>query len=175
VNETVLTLSLVGVTIYFSVLIVRDLIRYFRFRRVRRTALVTWRNPPRAAFWLLVMLGGVNVPVAAITLAYHPFREVVSPLSIALYFMLILPLLARIPMGFYGDGVWAEGGFLPYNRIRRFAFFEGPQLVLLLLPWGGGGAVRLQVPPAEYGAVRKLLVEKVRSHVLNLEGGILGL
>jgi hypothetical protein len=171
----VLTLSLVGVAVYFSVLIVRDLIRYVRFRKVRRIALVTWRTPQRAAFWLLVMLGAVNLPVAALTLAYHPFHEVVSPLSIALYFTLILPLLARIPMGFYGEGVWAEGGYLPYNRIRRFAFFEGPQLVLLLLPWGGGGAVRLPVPPDEYGAVRKLLGEKIRTHVMNLEGGILGL
>jgi hypothetical protein len=175
VNETVLTLSLVGVAVYFSVLIVRDLWRYFHFRKVRRTALVTWPTPRRMAFWLLVLLGAVNLPVAAVTFAYHPFHEAVSPLSIALYFMLILPLLARIPMGFYGDGVWAEGGFLPYSRIRRFAFFEGPQLVLLLLPWGGGGAVRLPVPPDEYGAVRKLLGEKIRAHDLNLEGGILGL
>jgi hypothetical protein len=175
VNGTVLTLSLVSVTVYFSVLIVRDLVRYVRFLRVRRTALVTWRPPQRAAFWLLVMLGAINLPVAALTVAYHPFHEVVSPLSIALYFTLILPLLARIPLGFYGDGVWAEGGFLPYSRIRRFAFFEGPQLVLLLLPWGSNGAVRLPVPPDEYGAVRKLLGEKVRAHAVNLEGGILGL
>jgi hypothetical protein len=142
---------------------------------VRRTALVTWRIPQRAAFWLLVMLGAVNLPVAAVTVAYHPFHEVVSPLSIALYFTLILPLIARIPMGFYRDGIWAEGGFLPYKRIRRLAFSERPELVLLLLPWGGGGAFRLPVPPDEYGAVRKLLGEKIRSQVLNLEGGILGL
>jgi hypothetical protein len=175
VNKTVLTLSLVGVAVYFAVLILRDLVRYARFRRVRRTALVTWRNPLPMAFWLLLMLGAINLPVAAVTLLSHPWPEVVSPLAIALYFLGILPLLARIPMGFYGEGIWAEGGFVPYNRIRRLAFSEGPELVLLLLPWGRGGAFRLQVPPAEYGAVRKVLGEKIRSQVMNLEGGILGL
>jgi hypothetical protein len=31
------------------------------------------------------------------------------------------------------------------------------------------------VPPDDYGAVRKLLEEKARAHVLNLERGVLGL
>lgn len=175
-NETVLTFALVVVAVYFSVLILRDLIRYLRFRRIRKDALVTWRTRPRAAFWLLVMLGALNLPVAAINVVLQdPFHKVYSQLSIALYFSGVLPLIARIPMGFYGEGVWAEGGFLPYNRIRRFAFFEGPELILLLLPWGRGGAFRLRVPPGEYGAVRRVLGDKIRSQMLKLEGGILDL
>jgi hypothetical protein len=176
VNDTVLTLSLAAVAAYFSVLILRDLRRYLRFRRVRQTALVTWPGRRPIQLWPLLMLGVVNAIVAvAITLLEHPFHKVYSQLSMAFYFLAIPPLLASIPMGFYGDGIWSEGRFLPYANIRRLAFREGPDLVLLLLPRDGGRAWRLTVPPAEYGAVRRILGDKIRAHVLNLEGGILGL
>ena len=36
-------------------------------------------------------------------------------------------------------------------------------------------AFRLPVPPEEYGAVRKVLEEKIRARVVNMEAGILGL
>ena len=55
------------------------------------------------------------------------------------------------------------------------AFQETPDIVLLLLPRGGSGSYRLPVPPEEYGAARKLIEEKVRARVVNMEGGILGL
>ncbi len=175
-NETIVTLSLVAVAAYFSVLIVRGLAGYARFLRVRARALVTWPGQRPANFSLLILLGAIAAVSALLnTYLNHPFHKVYSQISIALYFIGILPLLARIPMGFYGDGIWAEGGFVPYNRIRRLAFREGPDLVLLLLPWGGGTALKLRVPPAEYGAVRKVLGDKIRAHVVNLEGSILGL
>jgi len=41
-------------------------------------------------------------------------RRLAAPL-IALYFTLILPLLARIPMGFYGEGVWADANGVIYG------------------------------------------------------------
>jgi hypothetical protein len=55
------------------------------------------------------------------------------------------------------------------------AFRESPVIELILLPRGGSGSFRLPVPPDEYGAVRKLLEEKIREHVVNVETGILGL
>jgi hypothetical protein len=174
VNETVLTLSLVGVAIYFFLLTLRDLRKYMRFRRLRRTAIVTWKRTP-AGFRPLVMMGAINVLLVAVGVLNQRFRNVFGPLSIALYSMWVLPLLARIQVGFYGDGIWAEDGFVPYDRIRRLAFREGPDLVLLLLPRGRSGAFRLHVPPAEYGAVRRILGDKIRSQVMKLEGGILGL
>ena len=87
----------------------------------------------------------------------------------------MVPLASRIRLGFYRDGVWADAGFLPYQRIRRLAFRESPEIELILLPRGGSGSFRLPVPPDEYGAVRKLLEEKIREHVVNVETGILGL
>ena len=171
-NKTVLTWSLGAVAVYFSVLILSGLARYLRFRRVRPTAIVTWPGPRPA--YVLLFLGALALPVAVLNWD-HAFHEVYSQLSIALYFIGVLPLLARIRMGFYGEGIWTEGGFLPYGQIRRLAFRESPSLVLVLLPRGTEAAVRLPVPPAEYGAVRRVLGDKIRSHSLNLEERILGL
>ena len=43
------------------------------------------------------------------------------------------------------------------------------------MPRGGSGSFRLPVPPDEYGTVRKLLEEKIRAQVVQMEAGILGL
>jgi len=59
--------------------------------------------------------------------------------------------------------------------LRGGAFRETPDIVLILLPRRGTRSFRLPVPPAEYGAVRKLLAEKARAGALSLEPAILGL
>jgi hypothetical protein len=173
-NETLVTIALAGVAIYFSALILIGLLRYVRFRRMRGTALITWPGPKPAHFRLLLALGALAAAVAILNIT-HRFDKVFSQLTIAFYFMFMLPLLTRIPIGFYGEGIWAETGFVPYSRIRRLTFREGPELVLLLLPADGGRAFRLPVPPGEYGAVRRVLGDMIRNRVLNLEGSILGL
>jgi len=175
VHESLVTIALVGVAIYFSVLILRGAWRYAHFRRQRETALVTWPGPRPAHFPWQLALGGLAAVAAVLNARLrYPFHTY-SQLAIAFYFIGILPLLARIPWGFYAEGIWGEHGFLPYNRIRRLAFREGPEVVLLLVPWNSDGAVRLRVPANEYGAVRRVLGDKIRSRVLNLEGSILGL
>jgi hypothetical protein len=107
-----------------------------------------------------------------------PFHHVYSQAVMALYFILMVPLSARIHLGLYRDGVWADTGFLPYERIARMAFREvaqGREVMLILLPRGRSGSFRLPVPREDYGAVRKVLEEKVRARVVNMDQGILGL
>ena len=55
------------------------------------------------------------------------------------------------------------------------AFREGDEIVLLLVPRAGAAPFRLPVPAAEYGAVRRLLQDRIRTHDLNMDGAILGL
>jgi len=56
------------------------------------------------------------------------------------------------------------------------AFRETPEIVLLLIPRGRPARTRqMWVPPGEYGAVRKLLEDKLRAGALNVDAGILGL
>lgn len=176
-NERILTLGLLGLGLYFSVLLVRGLLGYMRFRRVRPTAVLTW--PVRPPSHLPFLLGlGVVATILTFVNGYldRPFHHVYSQAVMALYFMFMVPLSARIHLGFYRDGVWADAGFLPYAKIGRMAFREGREIVLILLPRGGGShSFRLPVPPEEYSAVRKVLEEKIRARVVNVEAGILGL
>lgn len=175
-NDLVLTLGLAGLGIYFSVLVVRVMAGYLRFRRLRPTALLTWPGPRPAHFPFLLSLGVVSAALAVLNASLdRPFHHVYSQGVMALYFILMVPLSARIPLGFYRDGVWADAGFLPYAKIGRLAFRESPEIVLILLPRGGRSSFRLPVPPDEYGAVRKVLEDKIRAHVVNVEAGILGL
>lgn len=176
-QETVLTVALLGFGLYFSVLMVRGLAGYMRFRRVRPTALLTWPVKRPANFGMLVGLGVVAAAVTLLnSLMHRPMHHVFSQAVMSLYFVLMVPLSARIHLGLYRDGVWADDGFLPYARIGRLAFRETPEIVLILLPRGGAsGSFRLPVPRDEYAAVRKVLEEKIRARVLNVEAGLLGL
>jgi len=175
-NETILSLGLLGLGLYFAVLLLRGLLGYARFQRVRETALLTWPVPRQRHLRWLVALGVVNVALTILNgLMQRPVHHVVSLGLMALYFVAMVPLASRIQLGFYRDGVWADAGFLPWERIGRMAFRETPEIVLVLLPRRGSGSFRLPVPPAEYGAARKLLEEKVRAHVLNVDSGVLGL
>jgi hypothetical protein len=176
-NETLLTVVLLAFGGYFGVLLVGGLLRYLRFRRVRRTALLTWPERPSARLPLLVALGLLAAGVAVLNGGMQrPLSHVLSQAVMASYFLLMTPLLARIQPGLYRDGVWAEGGFLPYAEIGRLAFFETPEIMLVLLPKGGWrGVFKLLVPPNEYPAVRRLLEEQIRARVLRIEEGILGL
>jgi len=175
-NDTFLTLGLMALGIYFSVLLLRGLAGYLRFRRVWPTALLTWPVQRPLHFRMLLTLGVVSAAVTLLNLLLgRPLPHVVSQAVMALYFILMVPLSARIHLGFYRDGVWADTGFLPYAQIGRLAFRETPEIVLILVPRDGSSSFRLPVPPGEYGAVRKMIEEKVRARVLNFEAGILGL
>ena len=175
-NETIFTWAFAGLAVYFTVLVVRGLLGYQRFRRVRPTALLTWPTRRPANYLFLLGLGFLSAGLAFLNASLgRPLHHVYSQAVMALYFVGMVPLSRRIHLGLYDDGVWADSGFLPYAKIGRMAFRETPDLVLILLPRGRSGSFRLPVPREDYGAVRKVLDEKIRAHVLNVEQGILGL
>jgi len=175
-NETMLTIVLGALGVYFSVLNGYGLWRYAQFRRVRPTALLTWPIPRPPHYVMMIGLGLVSGAVAVLNgYLRRPVDHVVSQALMALYFILMVPLSRRIRFGLYRDGVWGDAGFLPYGDIGRMAFVESPVIVLFLLPRGSSRPVRLPVPPGECGAVRKLLEEKKREGVVQTEERILGL
>ena len=157
-------------------LIARGLAGYRLFLKVRPTALLTWPVRRPTHFPFLLALGVVAAALAVINSTMHrPFHHVYSQGVMAVYFVVMVPLSARIQLGLYRDGVWADAGFLPYEKIARMAFREAPEIVLIMVPRGRSGAFRLPVPSSEYGAVRKILEEKIRARVVNVEKAILGL
>jgi hypothetical protein len=169
-----LTVVLVGIGVYFSVLLARGAAGYVRFRRMRPMAVVTW--PARRPLAFALVLGVVSLAVAILNTSLgRPILHLWGQYATAAYFILMVPLSARIRFGLYRDGIWADTGFLPYARIGRMAFREGSEIVLILLQRGAARGARLAVPPGEYGAVRKVIEEKIRERVVNVEAGILGL
>ena len=92
-----------------------------------------------------------------------------------LYFGCAVPLTRRIGRGFYADGVWAENGFMPYQHIAGIAWREGEQLTLLLISRLKQMARPLIVPTAYYGAVRRLLRDKIAAQDIQFSGGGLDL
>ncbi len=176
-NDAVRTVAFLALGLYFSIALARGLQAYLSFRRLQPTALLTWRTPRPQNFSLLLALGVLATIVTLVNgLMQRPFWHIFGQATMALYFLLIVPLLARIHVGFYEDGVWAETGFVPYGQIRLLMFRESPELVLILLPRGGpAAAFRLGIPKGEYAAVRKLLEEKRREHLLAPDQGLLGL
>jgi hypothetical protein len=173
-NETILTVVLIGVGLYFSVLLAQGIAGYVRFRKLWPTALLTWPVPGSARF--AIALGLVSLGVAILNTSLdRPFLHLYGQYATAAYFILMVPLSARIRLGFYRDGIWADGGFLPYARIGRMAFREHPEIVLLLMPRGRARSLRLPVPRDEYAAARKLLEQKIRERAVTVDAGILGL
>ena len=175
-QQQLISLGLLGLGLYFAVQIARGLAGYLRYRRVASTALATWPAPRPAQFPWLVLLGAMGAATAVINAwLQRPVHHVVGLLLMAVYFLGLVPLARRIRLGLYRDGVWAHRGFLRWEEVARIAFVETPEIVLLLQPRIRGASFKLPVPGAEYGTVRKVLEEKARAGVLQLEPAILGL
>ncbi|HUL77996.1 MAG TPA: hypothetical protein VL691_12090 [Vicinamibacteria bacterium] len=175
-QQQLVGLGLVGLGVYFAVQLARGLAGYLRYRRVRPTALATWPAPRPAQLPLLLVLGVAGAVIAAFNAwLQRPIHHVIGLGLMAVYFLGLVPLARRIRLGLYRDGVWAHRGFLRWEDVARIAFVETPQIVLLLQPRRRGASFKLPVPADEYGVVRKLLEEKARAGVLQLEPVILGL
>jgi hypothetical protein len=171
-----ISLGLLGLGIYFAVLLVRGLAGYLRYRRVAPTALAAWRAPRPAQLPLQIGFGVAGAVLAPVLAQQHkPVHHVLGLALMAVYFLGMVPLARRIRLGVYRDGVWAHRGFLRWEGVARYTFKEKPTIVLLLQPRRGGGSFQLPVPADEYGTVRKLLQEKVREGVLHPDPAILGI
>jgi hypothetical protein len=96
-------------------------------------------------------------------LRQHPIK-VFGESMMLVYYAYALPLSLRIGRGFYQDGIWADGGFIPYSRIGGLTWREGEQITLVLIYRMRAFARLLVVPEGYYGAARRLLREKIAAH-----------
>ncbi|HSD26592.1 MAG TPA: hypothetical protein VLL75_04765 [Vicinamibacteria bacterium] len=175
-QQQLVSLGLAFIGLYFAVQLARGAAGFRRYRSVAPTALATWPTPRPARLPLLIALGASGAVLALVLAWQHkPVHHVVGFALMAAYFLGMVPLARTIRLGVYRGGVWAHRGFLPWGEVARIAFVEGPPIVLLLKPRRGSASYKLPVPGAEYGAVRKLLEEKAREGVLNLDPAILGI
>ena len=161
----------------FLVANLRLLLQFIRFLRLRSSALLTWpgRRPP--FYGLLLVLGAV-LSILIIyklgVLQQHP-KEVFGESMMLVYYGYALPLSLKIGRGFYEEGIWADGGFMPYSSIGGLTWREEGQITLVLMHRMRAFARRLVVPDSYYGAARRLLRDKIAAHDIHFTGKTLDL
>jgi len=135
----------------------------FRFHRMRGSALLTWAAGTPPFYRLMVVLAAVLSVLIFYKLVFLqlPPGRVFGESMMLLYYGYAMPLSLRIRRGFYGDGIWADGGFVPYSRIGGLSWREGEPLTLVILYRMRSFARTLAVPTAYYGAARRLLRDKI--------------
>ncbi|MEO6212288.1 MAG: hypothetical protein ABIP65_01555 [Vicinamibacterales bacterium] len=167
-----LTKILFALGVGFLIANLRLLYQFSRFLRLRSSALLTWpgRRPP--FYPLLLGLGAILSVLIVYKLAilrWHPIN-VFGETMMLTYYGYGLPLSLKIARGFYEDGIWSDGGFVPYSSISGVAWREGEQLTLVVVDRMRDFARRLTVPERYYGAARRVLRDKIAAHDIHFTG-----
>jgi len=143
---------------------------YVRYLRRRGGALLTWRSakPPQYTFAL-----GLGVALGLLVFAKLVFlhRQAFGESMMFLYYAYFFPMSLTIGRGFYEDGIWAEGAFIPYNEVGGISWREGEhQVTLVVISRLRSLARRLTVPGDKYGAARRLLRDKIGERAIHFTG-----
>ena len=157
-----------------NIKVVTDLLR-FRFRR--NSSLLVWESPKPRFYGLALALGsvlGLLVAVRVFVLG-HPLNQLFGEVMMLVYYGYAFPLSTRITRGFYREGVWSDGGFMPWGRIAAVSWRDGPVVTLVLISRVRPVAKRLEVPGHLYGEARRLLQDKVKAQDIHIGGSGLDL
>ncbi len=174
-QETLLTAAVWFIGLYFTGQILHALWLLFAYRQIRQQPLVTWETPRHPLHLIFVGLGTLGLGLAWMGIAQdQPLENIWAQMATAGYFLIAAPLLEKARPGFYERGIWSSRGHLAWDRIGRLAFREDDGVVLILVPRGNGLPHNLDLPPDEYGAVRRILRERIRRDDMHMEPGILG-
>jgi hypothetical protein len=155
----------------------RLLVQFVRYLKIRSSALLTWQGRKPPFYGLLLGLGAILALLIVYKLAVlrqHPI-QVFGESMMLVYYAYALPLSSRIGRGFYQDGIWADGGFIPYSRIGGMSWREGEQVTLVMIYRMRAFTRALVVPDRYYGAARRLLRDKIAAHDIQFTGKALDL
>jgi len=173
IDQTLLSRLLYVIGAGFAVVNLHQFYQYFRYRRLRRTALLIW-GPQRPPFYRLFLWVGAVLAILIFyklaVLKLHP-KFVFGETMMLVYYVYALPLGLKIGRGFYEDGIWAETSFIPYNEVGGISWREGErQVTLIVISRLRNLARRLTVPGDKYGAARRLLRDKIGEHAIHFTG-----
>src|SRR5689334_4561806 len=161
----------------FLVANLRLFFQFVRFLQMRSSALLTWpgRRPP--FYGLLLVLGAVLafLIIYKLTVLHQHPAQVFGETMMLVYYCYALPLSLRIGRGFYEDGIWADGGFMPYSHIGGLTWRVDQTVTLVLMHRVRQFARQLVVPHPYYGAARRLLRDKIAAHDIHFTGKSLDL
>ena len=143
---------------------------YARFRRLRRTALLTWRIP-KPPYYTFTLGLGVALGILAFVKVVFLHRQAFGELMMFAYYAYLSPMSLTIERGFYEDGIWADTAFIPYHEIGGISWREGEhQVSLILISRLRNLARRLNVPGHKYGEARRVLRDKIGEHAIHFTG-----
>lgn len=117
-------------------------------------AYLAWRQTAQLILWLLL---------------FPPYAF--GELMMFVYFGYMLPFSTRITRGLYGEGIWTDSAFMPYDEIGGITWREGRNATLVIISRSRALARRLEVPSQYLGEVRRLLRDKIGSHAIEIDAG----
>jgi hypothetical protein len=161
---------LIALGIGFLVVNIRFFVRFARYLRLKRSAILTWPGTRPRFYTLQLMFPLVFTAVIAVKLLVWKMAPIntFGEFMMLVYYGYVLPLGLRIGRGFYENGLWLDDGFVPYSKIGRIAWREGPPLTLLVMPRTQPLARRLEVPHRYYGEARRLLRDRIAAQEITL-------
>ena len=172
IDQALLTGLLYVIGAGFAVVNLHQFYQYFRYRRLRRTALLIW-GPPRPPFYRLFLWVGAVLAILIFyklaVLKLHP-RFVFGETMMLVYYVYAMPLGQKIKRGFYEDGIWADAGFIPYVKVGGLTWREGESPTLVILYRWRSFARKLLVPEPLYGQARRVLRDKIATHDIHFTG-----
>ena len=165
-----LTLTLLVLGTGFLVADARLILEYYTFIRRRRGAILVWpgKKPP---YYGLVLAMGVVLGVLVFYKIFVLRRSAFGEGMMFLYYGYLVPLNLRIGRGFYEDGIWADGAFIPYSEVGGISWRETEHdVTLVVISRLRNLARRLSVPLDHYAAARRLLHDRIAKHDIQFAG-----
>jgi len=146
--------------------------QYLRNRRLQGAALVTWPPPRPPLYRLFLWVGAVLAIVIfyKLTVLRLPPAAVFGESMMLVYYVYAMPLGLKIRRGLYEDGIWTDGGYIPYVNIGGLTWREGQQTTLVVLYRWRSFARKVVVPEPVYGEARRVLRDKIAAHDIHFTG-----
>lgn len=151
----------------FLVANIRTGLDFLRFLKRRSKALLVWLPPSPPYYGMLLTIGIVMGILIVYNVSFSPLRsgrQLFGEGMMFLYYTVAVSANRTIARGFYADGIWAEGGFMPYQQIGAISWREDKDVTLLVTSRMRHFARTLVVPGRFYGAARRLLRDKIEAH-----------
>jgi hypothetical protein len=153
--------------------VARELVAY---HRRKRAALLVWPRPKPRYYGMSLLIGVIlGLLLAAEILLKRPVYSLFGEAMMFIYYICLFPAATRIARGFYQDGVWSDTGFMHWSQISAVSWRDEGSLTLMLISHAKSIARRLEVPTAQYGEARRVLLDRVKAHDIHMGGAGLDL
>jgi hypothetical protein len=153
--------------------VARELVAY---HRRKRSALLVWPRPKPRYYGMSLLIGVIlGLLLAAEILLKRPVYSLFGEAMMFIYYICLFPLATRIARGFYEDGVWSDTGFMHWSQISAVSWRDEGSVTLMLISHAKSIARRLEVPTARYGEARRVLLDRVKAHDIQMGGAGLDL